>query len=115
MGERKKGSRTAAEVDAYIDAFSSERLRWIMGRTLVPELMGEEEWKRLAEKVIVEEKERSLVLNEIKRKPCTIPHISMETGLPKKRILHHILVLRKEGLIEEVGEEEDYYLYGVTG
>lgn len=114
MEEAKQRERIVARVEAYIDAFSSERLRWIMGRALIPELMDEEEWSRLAEKVIAEEKERSLILNEIKRGPCTIPRLSETTGMPKKRVLHHILVLRKEGLIEEVGEEGDYYLYGIT-
>ncbi len=100
-------------INALIEAFSSERLRWIIGQaTAPPEDMNEEELRMVVEKIVTEETERHLILTKIRKEPSTIPEISEMTGLPTKRVLYHIIVLRREGIITETGEKGDYYLYG---
>lgn len=101
-------------IDALIEAFSSERLRWIIGQATAPsEDMNEEELRTLVEKIVTEEIERHLILAKIGREPSTIPEISETTGLPTNRVLYHIIALRREGIISETGVKGDYYLYGV--
>ncbi len=107
-----KGDYTG--IDALIEAFSSERLRWIIGQATAPsEDMDEEELKNIVENIVTEEKERHIILTKIRKEPSTIPEISKMTGLPTKRVLYHIIALRREGIVTETGEKGDYFLYGV--
>ncbi len=109
-----KGDYTS--IDALIGAFSSERLRWIIGQTIAPqEDMNEEELGIVIEKIVTEEKERYLIVTKIGGEPSTIPEISEMTGLPTKRVLYHIIALRRERIVNETGVKGDYYLYGVGG
>lgn len=104
-------------IDALIGAFSfSKRLRWVLGQVIKPsEEISEEEIGEIARKILTEEIECYLILSVVnERGPLTIPEISNATQLPLKRIVRHIIDMRKMGIVTEVGEKDDYYLYGAV-
>jgi hypothetical protein len=68
------------ELQSLKGAFSSERLRWLIGQT-IPELMDEEQYDEIVDQVIVEEKVRSIIFNKAKE-------LGME-GEIKEFIVYH--------------------------
>lgn len=97
-----------------LNVFGSERVRWVLGQAMEPsEEVSREEIEKLAEQIVTEEIEQQTILSEIRKEPRTIPEISSATGLPIKKVVRHIIDLRGAGVIAEVGEKEDYYLYGI--
>ena len=47
--------------------------------------------------------------------PQTVPEIAAATGLPAEKVFWHLTAMKKYGLIVEVGEDGDYYRYGLCG
>jgi predicted transcriptional regulator len=48
--------------------------------------------------------------------PCTVPQLAEKTGLPAHEALWHLTAMKKYGLVEEAGMDDDgqYYLYGLS-
>jgi DNA-binding transcriptional ArsR family regulator len=101
------------KLDAAIEAFRSERLRWVMGLSVVGAKASEtERYNQIAEGVLIDEMRREMLLVELrKRGPLTMKELSESTGLDRKQLLDHILALRKRGAVTEVGEKENEYVY----
>ena len=101
------------KLDAAIEAFRSERLRWVMGLSVVGAKASEtERYNQIAEGVLIDEMRREMLLVELrKRGPLTLKELSESTGLDRKQLLDHILALRKRGAVTEVGEKENEYVY----
>jgi len=71
-------------------------------------------YREIAETTMKDEMDRQMIIGEIKeRGPLTIKELSEATKIPPKQILRHILALRKQGIVSEAGEKEDWYLYKV--
>jgi len=104
------------KLDAAIEAFKSERLRWVMGISVVGAKASEtEHYNQIAESIMIDEMRRQMLLVELKNKgPLTMKELSESTGLGRKQLLDHILALRKRGAVTEVGEKENEYLYKAT-
>jgi len=103
------------KTDAAIEAFKTERLRWVLGLSQVGVKIGEGRYHAVAEKIMDDEIERQMILNELKeRGPLTIKELSETTGIGPREILRHIIALRKIGTVSEAGEKEDGYLYKVA-
>jgi coenzyme F420-reducing hydrogenase delta subunit len=103
--------------DAAIEAFKTQRLRWVMGISQVETKLKikEEKYRAVVDNVMRDEIERQMIISAIKEKgPLTIKEISEATDIPPSRILRHIIALRKAGTISEVGEKEHGYLYAVV-
>ncbi len=109
MGEAKK---LAKKTDAAIEAFKTERLRWVLGISQVGPKVDEQKYKAISSKIMKDEIERQMIIGEINEKgPRTIKEISEATKIQPKEVLRHIIALRKTGAVSEAGEKEDGYLY----
>jgi len=104
------------KLDAAIGAFKSERLRWIMGLSVVGAKTSEtERYNEIAQDVLIDEMRREMLLLELRNKgPLTMKELSESTGLGRKELLDHMLALRKRGAVTEVGEKENEYVYKAT-
>jgi DNA-binding transcriptional ArsR family regulator len=104
------------KLDAAIEAFKSERLRWVMGLSVVGAKASEtERYNQIAEDVMIDEMRRQMLLVELRDKgPLTMKELSESTGLARKQLLDHMLALRKRGAVTEVGERENEYVYKAT-
>jgi len=104
------------KLDAAIEAFKSERLRWVMGLSVVGAKASEaERYNQIAEDVMIDEMRRQMLLAELRNKGAlTMKELSESTGLGRKQLLDHMLALRKRGAVTEVGEKENEYVYKAT-
>jgi biotin operon repressor len=104
------------KLDAALEAFKSERLRWVMGLSVVGAKASEtERYNQIAEDVMIDEMRRQMLLVELRDKgPLTMKELSESTGLGRKQLLDHMLALRKRGVVTEVGERDNEYVYKVT-
>jgi len=104
------------KLDAAIEAFKSERLRWVMGLSVVGSKASEtERYNQIAEDVMIDEMRRQMLLVELRSKgPLTMRELSESTGLGRKHLLDHMLALRKRGAVTEIGEKENEYIYKAT-
>ncbi|MGA3191613.1 MAG: ArsR family transcriptional regulator [Candidatus Bathyarchaeia archaeon] len=110
MSEKKE--KMKRRTDATIDAFKSQRLRWVMGRSQIKVEVEEDKYKKAVDSIMHDEVERSLIKCALKEKgPLTVEEISQLTGLQPSVIVQHIIALRKNGVIAEAGEKNRQYLY----
>ena len=111
MSEKKE---LAKKTDAAIEAFKTERLRWMLGIAQVGPKVDEQKYRAVSSKIMKEEIERQMIIGEIKEKgPQTIKELAEATKVNPKEVLRHIIALRKSGVVSEAGEKEDGYLYKV--
>jgi hypothetical protein len=109
-----KETANMERVDAAVEAFESERLRWLIGKGDVLLQRGDltpERLKQLMEQTVREEIDRSLILGEIKDGPATITEIAKATMMEKDYILENLLALMKWNMVEIVGEDNREYIY----
>jgi len=110
-----KQKKLAKKTDAAIEAFKTERLRWVLGQPQVGLKVDEGKYRDVADKIMDDEIKRQMILNELReRGPLTIKELSEATDISPKETLQHIIALRKSGMISEAGEKEDGYLYKIT-
>jgi DNA-binding transcriptional ArsR family regulator len=104
----------AKKTDAAIEAFKTERLRWVMGLSQVGPKIDERKYREISGNIMKDEIERQLILNELKQRgPLTIKELAETTKILPKEILRHMIALRKAGAISETGVKGDGYLYKV--
>jgi DNA-binding transcriptional ArsR family regulator len=110
MSEKKE--KLKRKTDATIDAFKSQRLRWVVGRSQVKVEVEEAKYQQSVDLIMKDEVERHMILGALKEKgPLTIEEIAQLTELQQSKIVQHIIALRKNGLISEVGEKNRQFLY----
>jgi len=110
MSEKKE--KLKRKTDATIDAFKSQRLRWVVGRSQVKVEIEEAKYQQTVDSIMKDEVERHMIIGALKEKgPLTIEEIAQLTGLQQSKIVQHIIALRKNGLISEAGEKNRQYLY----
>jgi len=109
MSERESLRR---KTSAAIDAFKSQRLRWVMGRSQIKVEIDEERYRQVVDSIMQEEIERHMITGALKEKgPLTVEEIAQLTGLQPSKIVRHLIALRRNGVISEVGEKNRQYLY----
>jgi len=109
MSERENLIR---KTNAAIEAFKSQRLRWVMGRSQIKVEIDEERYRQVVDSIMQDEIERYMIIGAIKEKgPLTVEELSQLTGLQPNRIMQHIIALRRNGIINEAGEKNRQYLY----
>jgi hypothetical protein len=111
-----KESATLDNIEAAIDAFSRERLRWLVGKGDVLIQEGElkkEHLDELLEKTVREEIERSFISKQLEDAPKTVSEIAKATKMEKERVLWNILAMMKWNLVEIKGEEKREYIYAI--
>lgn len=110
MSEKKE--KLKRKTDATIDAFKSQRLRWVMGRSQIKMEVEEDKYKKTVDTIMHDEVERSLIKGALKEKgPLTVEEISHVTDLQPNVIVQHIIALRRNGVIAEAGEKNRQFLY----
>lgn len=109
MSEREKLIR---KTNAAIEAFKSQRLRWVTGRSQIKVEIDEERYRQVVDSIMQDEIERHMIIGAIKEKgPLTVEELLQLTGLQPSRIMQHIIALRRNGIINEAGEKNRQYLY----
>jgi len=107
-----------ARLRAAREAFSSERVRWLLGRSRHIAEVGKltpEEAKELITNILKEELERGRILSELKENgPLTVPELSERTGLPKQRLMWHLICMMKDGRVAIWGKKGDFYAFSAA-
>ncbi len=109
-----KETANLSKVDAALDAFSNERLRWLIGKGDVLVERGEltkERLDELMEQTVSEEINRSIILLELEGAPATITEIAKATKLEKDLILENLLALMKWNQVAIIGDKNREYIY----
>jgi len=98
--------------NAAIEAYKSQRLRWVTGKSQVKVEIDEERYRQVVDSIMQEEIERYMIIGAIKEKgSLTVEELSQLTGLQPSKIMQHIIALRRNGIINEAGEKNSQYLY----
>ena len=103
------------KLEAAIDAFRDERIRWFVGksRELVDKgLITLEKMDELVRYLLRDEIERHLIMREIEKNgPLTVGEIADRTGISPERVEEHVKVLCVVGELLPSGEREGQTTY----
>jgi len=103
-----------SRLEAAAEAFSNERLRWLIGKGDVLVERGEltkERLEELMEQTVSEEINRSIILQELDGAPATISEIAKATKLEKDFILENLLAMMKWNQVSIIGDKKREYIY----
>lgn len=107
--------RLARKVDAAIEAYKSQRLRWVLGILQVGINIDEARYYNVINEIMREEIERHMIIRALtERGELTVRKMTQITGIAPSQLMRHIIALRKNGIITEVGEKNHEYLYKLT-
>lgn len=102
----------ARKTKAAIDAFRSQRLRWVTGRSQAKVEIDEKRYRQVVDSIMHDEVERHMLIGAIKEKgPLTVEELSQLTDLHPSTVVKHIIALRYKGVVREAGEKSRQYLY----
>lgn len=105
----------AKKTEATIEAFKSQRLRWVVGRSQIKVEIEEDKYRRTVDSIMQVETERHMITRALKEKgPMTAEELARLTGLQPNKIVQHLIALRRDGAIGEAGEKNGQYLYKVA-
>jgi DNA-binding transcriptional ArsR family regulator len=100
------------KTDAAIDAFKSQRLRWVVGRSQIKVEIEEQKYRQTVDLIMQVEIERHMITLALKEKgPLTAEELSQITGLQPNKTMQHLIALRRDGIVIEAGEKNNQYLY----
>lgn len=100
------------KTDAMIDAFKSQRLRWVVGRSQIKVEIEEEKYRQAVDSIMHDEIERHMITGALKEKGAlTAEELAQTTGLQPNKIVQHLIALRRDGKVNEAGEKNNQYLY----
>jgi hypothetical protein len=109
--------RETARIDnigAMYNAFSEERVRWLIGKgdLLVQKgELSEDQLYSLIEQTVRDEYIRSLVIDAVRNGLRTVTDISSATRLESSLVLMHLLALMKWNKVEVAKQRGQEYLY----
>jgi len=109
-----KETANFSKLAAAAEAFSSERLRWLIGKGDILVERGEltkERLEELMEQTVSEEINRSIILLELEGAPATITEIAKATKLEKDFILENLIALMKWNQVNIIGDKNREYIY----
>jgi F420-non-reducing hydrogenase iron-sulfur subunit len=112
LGPSPLKAEPTAEMEAVIDAFRAQRLRWVVGRSQLKVEIEEDKYRRTVDSIMQTEIERHMITLALKDKGAlTTGELAQATGLKPSKVMQHLIALRKIGTISEVGEKNDQFLY----
>jgi DNA-binding transcriptional ArsR family regulator len=98
--------------DASIEAFKSFRLRWVTGRSKVKMEIDEQKYQKILDSIMKDEIERHMITGALREKgPMTVGELAQLIDLQPNLVVQHLMALRRNGAITEVGERNRQYLY----
>jgi DNA-binding transcriptional ArsR family regulator len=105
-------------LEAAVGVLGDIRVRWLIGRSqalLESGTITKEGLEQLMRKIMREELERWLIMNEIERQgPLSVKDLSRATRLPEQAVVKHLLALRRNGRVTFAGEKENMHLYDLV-
>jgi DNA-binding transcriptional ArsR family regulator len=102
----------ARKFDAAIEAYNSQRLRWVLGISQVQLGIDETRYLDFVNTIMREEIERHMIIQALReRGELTVLEISKLTSIAPSQILRHIIALRKNGVVTEANEKNYEYTY----
>ena len=102
----------ARKVDAAIEAYKSQRLRWVLGISQVQINIDEARYLNFVNSIMRDEIERHMITLALKdHGELTVREISQNVGIAPSKVMQHIIALRKNGVVAETGEKNYEYLY----
>lgn len=105
------------KLEAAVEAFSDERVRWLIGkkRELVASgIIDEKTLDSIIRTLIGDEIEIHLILSEIRQKgPLTSEEVAGATNLAGEKVGNHLKVLRFLNEVSVVKGREGEFLYGI--
>jgi predicted transcriptional regulator len=69
---------------------------------------------RAQEYLKTQQKVRRELKKAMKPGPMTIPQIAKTVDMPKDVVLWHVVAMKKYDIVEETGQDGDYYLYALA-
>lgn len=106
------------KLEATAEAFSDERVRWLIGKSrelITSGAIDEETLDNIIHMLIKDEMEIHLILAELKeRAPLTDKEIAEAIDLPEWKVREHLEVLRFLNEVSVVGEKENSPLYAIS-
>ncbi len=109
VGEMGEAQELKKKLQAAIDAFRDERIRWFVGksRSLVDSgLVSLEKMDELVRYLLRDEIERHLIMREIEANgPLTVQELAQRTGVSPERVEEHVKVLCVVGELIPSGEK----------
>ena len=109
-----KESVTSEKLDAMYEAFSDERLRWLIGKGDLLVQKGEldnDKLEDLISKAVGQEYERHLILDALEGEERTISEIAKLTKLPSHEVFSNIIALTKWNKVVVTQQKGNEYLY----
>lgn len=107
-----KLAHDAKKTEAAIDAFKSQRLRWVVGRSQIKVEIEENKYRQAVDSIMQVEIERHMITGALKEKgPLTAEELAQLAGLQPNRTVQHLIALRRNGIVNEAGEKNGQYLY----
>lgn len=103
-------------VEAAMDAFGAERLRWLVGKGDVLIQNGQltqEKFDELVRKTVCEEIERSVIERQLREGPMSVVDIAEATGMVPNTILMNLLAMMKWNRVEIVSDKGAEYQYAI--
>ncbi len=103
-------------VEAAMDAFGAERLRWLVGKGDVLIQNGQltqEKFDELVRKTVHEEIERSVIERQLREEPMSAVDIAKATGMVPNTILMNLLAMMKWNRVEIVSDKGAEYQYAI--
>jgi len=89
-------------LDAMIESFNSETVRWIVGkgRKLIDDgALTEEKYDELVENILRGEMEKNMIAGELQQNPLTVGELSSRLHLPPKLVLRRLISMRRWGIV----------------
>jgi len=109
----KPSEKLLKKLDAAIEALKGRRLRSMLG-TLLPldAKIDEEKYMASVEKVMEEEFEKHMILNELAKKDSlSAKELSSALDVPSERVVQHLTALEKAGAISQPGQKNGETIY----
>jgi heterodisulfide reductase subunit A len=107
-----KLAHDAKKTEAAIEAFKSQRLRWVVGRSQIKVEIEENKYRQAVDSIMQVEIERHMITGALKEKgPLTAEELAQLAGLQPNRTVQHLIALRRNGIVNEAGEKNGQYLY----
>ena len=111
-----KENASVEKIEAMYDAFSTERLRWLIGKgdiLVQRNELSEEKLYSLIEKTVEEEFIRSQILGVLRDGAKTTTEVSRTVHLDASIVHWNLLALTKWNQVEIVDQRVDEYLYAL--
>jgi len=87
-----------------------------MGRSQIKVEIEEVKYRQAVDSIMHDEIERHMITGALEEKgSLTVQELAELTGLKTNKIVQHLIALKKNGLIAEVGERNRQYLYQLVG